>query len=69
MMGRKICFHGEMWVIIPKLSLLPLLICTTVVLTLLNSELPNLYVVFAILSAIGLRGCLFYLSSYLFEVL
>ena len=25
-MGHKICFHGEMWLNIPKLSLLPLLI-------------------------------------------
>ena len=26
MMGHKICFYGEIWLIIPKLSLLPLLI-------------------------------------------
>ena len=26
MMGHKICFSGEIWLIIPKLSLLPLLI-------------------------------------------
>ena len=26
MMGHKTCFHGEIWLIIPKLSLLPLLI-------------------------------------------
>ena len=25
MMGHKICFYGEMWLIIPKLPLLPLL--------------------------------------------
>ena len=25
MVGRKVCFYGEMWLIIPKLSLLPLL--------------------------------------------
>ena len=30
MMGHKICFYGEIWLIIPKLSLLPLLICSTV---------------------------------------
>ena len=24
MMGHKICFHGEIWLVIPKLSLLPL---------------------------------------------
>ena len=26
MMDHKICFNGEIWIIIPKLSLLPLLI-------------------------------------------
>ena len=26
MMGHKICFYGGIWLIIPKLSLLPLLI-------------------------------------------
>ena len=30
MMGHKICFHGEIWLIIPKLSLLSLLIWSTV---------------------------------------
>ena len=30
MMGHKICFYGEIWIIIPKLSLLPLLILSTV---------------------------------------
>ena len=25
MMGRKLCFYGEIWLIIPKLSLLPFL--------------------------------------------
>ena len=29
MMGHKICFHEEIWLIIPKLSLLPLLIWST----------------------------------------
>ena len=29
MMGHKIGFNGEIWLIIPKLSLLPLLICST----------------------------------------
>ena len=29
MMGYKICFYGEMWIIIPKLSLLLLLIWST----------------------------------------
>ena len=29
MIGHKICFYGEMWLIIPKLSLLPLLIWST----------------------------------------
>ena len=29
MMGHKICFYGEMWLIIPKLSLMPLLIWST----------------------------------------
>ena len=29
MMGHKICFYGEMWLIIPKLSLLLLLIWST----------------------------------------
>ena len=29
MMGHKICFEGEIWIIIPKLSLLPLLIWST----------------------------------------
>ena len=29
MMGHKICFYGEIWRIIPKLSLLPLLIWST----------------------------------------
>ena len=30
MMGHKICFRGEIWLIIPKLSLLPLLISSNV---------------------------------------
>ena len=30
MMGHKICFDGEIWLIIPKLSLLPHLICSNV---------------------------------------
>ena len=25
MVGHKICFYGEIWLVIPKLSLLPLL--------------------------------------------
>ena len=29
MMGHKICFHGEIWLIIPELSLLPFLIWST----------------------------------------
>ena len=29
MRGHKICFYGEIWLIIPKLSLLPLLIWST----------------------------------------
>ena len=29
MMGHKICFYGKIWLIIPKLSLLPLLIWST----------------------------------------
>ena len=29
MMGHKICFYGEIWLIIPKLSLLLLLIWST----------------------------------------
>ena len=31
MMGHKICLNKEIWLIIPKLSLLPLLIWSTVV--------------------------------------
>ena len=31
MMGHKICFDGEIWLIIPKLSLLLLLIWSTVI--------------------------------------
>ena len=30
MMDYKICFHAEIWLTIPELSLLPLLICSTV---------------------------------------
>ena len=30
MMGHKICFYGEIWLVIPKLSLLSLLIWSTV---------------------------------------
>ena len=30
MMGHNICFHGEIWLIITKLSLLPLLIWSTI---------------------------------------
>ena len=30
MTGHKICFYGEIWLIIPKFSLLPLLIWSTV---------------------------------------
>ena len=29
MMGHKICFYAEIWLIIPKLSLIPLPIWTT----------------------------------------
>ena len=29
MMGHKICFNGAIWLVIPKLSLLPLLIWST----------------------------------------
>ena len=29
MMGHKICFYGEIWLIIPKSSLLPLLMWST----------------------------------------
>ena len=29
MMGHKICFYGEIWPIISKLTLLPPLICST----------------------------------------
>ena len=29
MMGHKICFNGELWIIIRKLSLVPLLIWST----------------------------------------
>ena len=29
MMGHKICFNLEIWPIVPKSSLLPLLICST----------------------------------------
>ena len=29
MMGHKICYYGEIWIIIPKLSSLPLHIWTT----------------------------------------
>ena len=38
MMGHKICFYGEIWIIIPKLSLLPLLIWSTG-----KSSLPGNY--------------------------
>ena len=31
MMGHKISFNEDLWIIIPKLSLLPLLICSTAV--------------------------------------
>ena len=31
MIGHKICFNGEMWITIPKLSLLSLLIRTIVI--------------------------------------
>ena len=31
MMGRKICFYGEIWLIIPKLSLLPIRTWSTVI--------------------------------------
>ena len=30
MMGQKICFYEEIWIIIPKLSMLSLLILSTV---------------------------------------
>ena len=29
MMGHKICFYGKIWIIIPKSSLLPLIIWST----------------------------------------
>ena len=32
MMGYKICFNGEIWIIIPKLFLFPLLIWSTEIL-------------------------------------
>ena len=37
MMGHKICFKGEIWLIIPKLSLLPLLIWTTDLINILKA--------------------------------
>ena len=49
MMGHKICFYGDIWLIIPKLSLLPLLLWSSVsdavvikVLQLLGLQLPGL---------------------------
>ena len=36
MMGHKICFSGEIRLIIPKLSLLPLFICSTGLIRLLS---------------------------------
>ena len=38
MMGHKICFYGKIWLIIPKLSLLPLFICSTVGRAILNTK-------------------------------
>ena len=31
MIGHKICVYGEIWIIIPKLSLVPLLVCSATV--------------------------------------
>ena len=40
-MGDKICFHGGMWLIIPKLSLLPLLIWSTAIRCYFSSSKMN----------------------------
>ena len=50
MVGHKICFYGEMWLIIPELSLLLLLIWSS---ALLHLERPQLCTILAFLSAIG----------------
>ena len=44
MMFHKICFHGEIWLIIPKLSLLPLLIWSTIS----KSVFPHCSLVYAL---------------------
>ena len=41
-MGHKICFNGEIWLIIPKLSLLPLLIWSTVIFLQVKIPLPDI---------------------------
>ena len=41
MMDHKISSDGEMWLIIPKLSLLPLLIWTTAILSLFTFSLEH----------------------------
>ena len=43
MVGHKICFYGEIWLIIPKLSMLPLLIWNSGCDTILASWLFHLH--------------------------
>ena len=45
MMGHKICFYGEIWLIIPKLSLLPLLMWSTAIWNQTIDWLPEVSVV------------------------
>ena len=44
MMGHKICFYGEIWPIIPKLFLLPLLILSTVLHLSLSVSAVTVYI-------------------------
>ena len=65
MMGHKICFHGEIWLIISKLSLLPLLIWSFEVPYSTASILVNKYAFRGSNSAIFSFACLLIWGDFL----
>ena len=66
MMGHKICFYEEIWIIIPKLSLLPLRIWSIVVLLrqrklIINEPLEKMSCTNSCLKNMGTEGTKFFL--------
>ena len=57
MVGHRICFYGEIWLIIPKLSLLLLLIWSTVPGIVFPNHLgPDVWVSWALKQCVGQQG-------------